>query len=131
MTSFLDIIQMPEFREYTLKRLINVSKNHHYSFPNSFLILFRYRALSTYAIDDILKEQITITSIGEFNDLFDGAIHRYGSDAEQEAAAEKKWTEMEELFIKARMPQDESIRKNICNLLRKPFFESVFLLWFK
>jgi hypothetical protein len=104
MTSFLDLVQMPEFREYTMKRLSGGS-NLYYSFPSKFPILFRYRSLSTYAIDDIINEQVTATSIGEFNDLFDGAIHRYGNDAEQEAAAERKWAELEKLRIAARLPE--------------------------
>ncbi|HEY0222647.1 MAG TPA: DUF2971 domain-containing protein [Lactovum miscens] len=104
MTSFLDLVQMPKFREYTMTRLSGGSKNLYYGFSSTFPILFRYRSLSTYAIDDIINEQVTATSIGEFNDLFDGAIHRYGNDTEQEAAAEKKWTELEKLRIEARLP---------------------------
>jgi hypothetical protein len=105
MTSFFDIVQIPEFREYTMKRLLSGSKSLYYGFPNKFPILFRYRSLSTYAIDDIINDQITATSIGDFNDLFDGAIHRYGNREEQEAAAERKWSELEKLRIAARLPE--------------------------
>lgn len=59
MTSFLVLVQMVEFREYTMKRLSGGSKNLYYGFPSKFPILFRFRSLFTYAIDDIINEQVT------------------------------------------------------------------------
>lgn len=41
------------------------------------------------------------TSIGEFNDLFDGAMHNYGTRKECTQLAEEKWNELEKLRIAA------------------------------
>lgn len=105
MTTFLDLIQNPDFRKYAMRRLAANLENSDYVFPSKFPLLFRYRSLSSYAIDDIINEQVTATSIGEFNDLFDGAIHRYGNDAEREAAAESRWTKLENLRVAAKLPK--------------------------
>lgn len=106
MTTFFDLVQKPDFREYAMRCLAANSKNFQYFFPNRFPTLFRYCSLSTYAIDDIINEQVTATSISEFNDLFDGSVHRYGNNAMREAAAESKWAELESHRIAANLPKE-------------------------
>ncbi len=69
--------------------------------------------MSPYAIDDIINGKITLSSIGEFNDLFDGALHLYGSDQKIEEAAEEKWQEFENLRIMAYLPEDSLQQNNI------------------
>ena len=75
-----------------------------FAFPKSFPRLYKYRGLSKYAVDDIVNHTATATSIGSYNDLFDGAIHKYGSKEEIEQAAEQEWHELEEAFQKAGFP---------------------------
>ena len=38
-----------------------------------------------------------MTSIGDFNDVFDGAVHRYGTEMERDTAAEKEWATIDAL----------------------------------
>lgn len=57
--------------------------------------------MSKYAVDDILAGRMMATSIGEFNDLFDGAMHNYGTREERTQLAEEKWSELEKLRIAA------------------------------
>lgn len=106
----INLIQKDDFRNFVSKRIAD-STQKTYSFPSVFPPLYRYRSLSTYAIDDILNSKITLTSIGEFNDIFDGAIHQYGSTEEIEKAAEAKWTEMETLLNEAHLSED-ILRRN-------------------
>ena len=75
-----------------------------YRIPAVLPKLYRYRPLNKYTIDDIIKDKITITSIGEFNDVFDGAMHQYGTKEEIEKAAEQKWRELDEAIKATGLP---------------------------
>lgn len=97
MITFLDLIQKSEFRDFVANRIAS-SIGETYNFPIVFPKLYRYRSLSKYSIDDIIKCQLTLSSIGEFNDIFDGAIHQYGSKEEIEKKAEAHWNEYDELL---------------------------------
>lgn len=96
MITFFDLLQQDEYRDLVSKRLL-LASNTAYSFPETLPKLYQYKPLSKYAIDDICSGQITATSIGEFNDLFDGAFHRYGTEKERMIAAEKEWDKLESL----------------------------------
>lgn len=102
--TFLDIVQKESFRESVLQRLRAGISDPAFAFPERFPRLYKYRGLSKYAVDDIVNHTVTATSIGSFNDLFDGAIHKYGSKEEIEQAAEQEWREFEEAFQKAGFP---------------------------
>lgn len=102
--TFLDIVQKESFRESVLQRLRAGIGNPTFVFPEKFPRLYKYRGLSKYAVNDIVHHTVTATSIGSFNDLFDGAIHKYGSKEEIEQAAEQEWREFEEAFQKAGFP---------------------------
>jgi len=118
MITFFDLIQKADFRSFVSKRIADNTQKT-YSFPSVLPPLYRYRSLSTYAIDDILNSKITLTSIGEFNDIFDGAIHQYGTMEEIEKAAETKWTEMETHRIAAHLPKYILRRDDVV----KPYIE--------
>ena len=75
MSYFHDLLQNDGFRSFVQKRIASHPGNEGYAFPSPFPPLYRYRSLSEYAINDIVQDQFTLTSIGEFNDLFDGAFH--------------------------------------------------------
>ena len=79
MITFQDLICQKEFRSFSEQRLKIGLGNEKYEFPNKLPILYKYRALSDYSVKDILHNQITMSAIGSFNDLFDGAIHQYGT----------------------------------------------------
>ena len=118
MITFLELIQNDGFRSFVSKRIENGIQKP-YMFPPVLPPLYRYRSLSTHAIDDIINNKITLNSIGEFNDVFDGAIHQYGTMEEIEAAAEAWWTEMENHRIAAHLPDGLLRRDDIV----KPYIE--------
>lgn len=106
MITYFDLIQRDDFRNFVLQRLAKAKQDSQYSFPLSFPPLYKYRSLSKYAVDDIICGHITATSIGDFNDLFDGTMHMYGTEEECVRAAEKKWDELECVRIAAGQPKD-------------------------
>lgn len=100
VNTFFDLLQQDEYRNLVAINLL-LASNTAYSFPENLPKLYQYKPLSRYAIDDICSGQITATSIGEFNDLFDGVCHRYGTEKERMLAAEKEWDKSESLRIAA------------------------------
>lgn len=104
MLTFFDLVQKHDFRQFVVNRIISNTKKP-YCFPNRFPKLCKYRALSLYSIEDIINESFTLSSIGEFNDAFDGAIHQYGTDEERTRAAELKWQELEYHRVNAGLPE--------------------------
>lgn len=121
MITFLDLIQNNDFRTFVEKRLITGTKNPTYSFPKVFPVLYKFRPMSKYAVDDILAGQMTVTSIGEFNDLFDGAIHYYGTKEERTHAAEEKWMEFEKIRIAAGLSDNLLERDNYIGIYTEHF----------
>lgn len=102
--TFSDLVQDNGFRTFVERQLVERTGDSQYSFPNAFPPLYRYRSLSSYAVDDIINGNITTTRIGEFNDLFDGALHRYGTKEERQRAAEDEWSELERHMSAAHLP---------------------------
>ena len=76
MLTYFDLIQDKNFREFVTKRLSIRGKYFKHGMPICFPKLYRYRSFTNHAVDDIIAQAVTFTSIGSFNDLFDGAIHR-------------------------------------------------------
>lgn len=102
--TFCNLVQDDNFRAFVEKRIAKGTGNDRYSFPYVFPPLYRYRPFSGYAVDDIINGNITITRIGEFNDLFDGAFHKYGTYEERQRFAEDKWNEFESHRLAANLP---------------------------
>ena len=100
-----EIVQDEEFRQYVNDRISDSVKGSTYSLFQRIPLLYKYRAISDYAVDDIINGQITLSAIGEFNDMFDGSIHRYGTTEEQKSAALKKWEDIDNLTQKLGLPQ--------------------------
>lgn len=103
--TFLDLIKQEKFRDFVCGWLEKVAIDRQYIFPVVLPKLYKYRSLTNYSVNDIINGQITATSIGNFNDLFDGSIHRYGTKKDRQKAAEEKWREMERLRIAANLPE--------------------------
>ena len=78
-----------------IKRLQSNSQGKVVTFPIVFPKLYKYRPLSKYAVADLKGQRMTATSIGCFNDLFDGAIHLYGTKEERRVASEQKWRDLQ------------------------------------
>ena len=100
MIYFHDLLQNDGFRSFVQKRIASRPGNEGYAFPSSFPPLYRYRSLSEYAINDIVQDQFTLTSIGEFNDLFDGAFHMAYTQKECKRQAADEWNERKKIFDK-------------------------------
>lgn len=94
--TYFDLVQRDNYRDFVSKRLAQGS-GVPYCFPNVLPKLYQYKPLTNYVVDDICSGQITASSIGEFNDLFDGAIHCYGSEKERLIAAERQWGDFKSL----------------------------------
>ena len=105
MKTFLDIVKEPGYQNYVMEKLARISEDPKYHFPMKFPLLYRYTRIAPYSVDDIINNRITATSIGEFNDLFDGAVHRYGSEEEQLTAAKQRWSEIDHHWQAARLPE--------------------------
>lgn len=104
LITFLDLVQDTDFRSFVERQIAKRTANHQYLFPNNFPPLYKYRPFTNYAVNDIVNGNITTTSIGEFNDLFDGAFHRYGTKEERQRTAEDEWDEFERHRLAANLP---------------------------
>lgn len=94
MITFFDLIKNKDFRHFVENR-IKSSAGNDYAFPREFPKLYKYRPLSQYCVNDLVNGKLTLSSIGEFNDVFDGAMHQYGSKEEIEKAANEQWSDLD------------------------------------
>ena len=101
--TYLDLVKDNDFRRFVQERLRSESGNRSYCFPEEFPLLYKYKPITQYSIDDIVNNRITLSSVGDFNDIFDGAIHSYGTEESINESIEMKKKEMHNLFIKAGM----------------------------
>lgn len=119
MITFLDLIKDTDFLKYVEKRLNSKETDISYSLTGVIPKLYRYRPFSKYAVDDIINGQNTATSIGDFNDLFDGAIQSFSTLEERRTAAEKEWKELDELRKAAGINEDVMDRDSFMQLHMK------------
>lgn len=91
MKTFLDVVQETDFRKKAQKKLSLGTAHPFYSFKNTFPILYRYRALSEYTLNDIINQKITTSHVGNFNDIYDGAVQIYSTDKECYSAAKSDY----------------------------------------
>lgn len=103
MITFQDLICQKGFRQFAEQRLRIELGKEAYRFPDKLPTLYKYRAISDYSVKDILSNQLTMSAIGSFNDLFDGAIHEYGTREEQIKAAEAEWEKLNKSFAAINM----------------------------
>lgn len=106
MLTYFDIIQDEEFRDFARSRIAIGANNPSYFFSSGIPKLYKYQTLSHYAIDNVISGFLSASRIGEFNDLFDGAMHCYGSEEERRKAAEIKWSELKALTTAASLSKD-------------------------
>lgn len=96
--NFIELIQNEEYRIFVANRIKDHLKNSEYCFPNKIPSLFKYRAFSQHTVDDLLNKRLTLTSVGNFNDLFDSTIHSNGTAKDIKDIAEQKTKEFEKQF---------------------------------
>ena len=92
MKTFFDIVQNNEFRE-SVSKIINTP------LTDKIPMLYRYQRFADYCINDILNNQITLSSIIQFNDVYDSTIHALGSQNK----AYEEWDELKNLCDSARI----------------------------
>ena len=102
--TFFDLVQTSDFRDFVSKRIAD-KIDASYSFPDVFPMLYKYSSLNSYIVEDILNEKTTMSFIGEFNDLFDGAIHQYGTKEERQRIAENEWVKHEKTWNTLNLPR--------------------------
>lgn len=90
MLTYFDIIHDADFRNFVEQRIAKGTNNPFYPFKTNIHKLYKYQSLSDRATENVINGFLYATRIGDFNDLFDGAIHIYGSDEEIKEAAEAK-----------------------------------------
>lgn len=121
--TFFDVVQKDDFRESVIKRLQSNAQGKGFTFPTVFPKLYKYRPLSEYAVADLKGQSMTATSIGCFNDLFDGAIHLYGTKEERQAAAEQKWRDLQASLQKIGLSPEIGLHESFVNTYENMFEE--------
>lgn len=94
---YTDIIMEEQFRKDAMDYLKNSLGLQDYSIPDQLPRLYKYRGISDYSVNDLVEKRFTATSIGSFNDLFDGAMQVYGDEEERKQRAQTDWERLEEL----------------------------------
>lgn len=112
---YIDVLADEQFRKYVEKRIGNNIFDPSYCFPITFPILNRYTKFREYSVKDIISTKVTITNIGEFNDIFDGAMHEFNSLDEIKEKSEKEWAFLKEIYDKHNISLPESNDKYIEN----------------
>ena len=102
MISFLDVVKQEEFRKKVSLRLAKETQNETYKIAYDFPLLYRYRVLSKYTLEDILTDSVTTSSIGLFNDLFDGSVYRY-VDEKRDKYIDSEWNKFTQLQSKVNL----------------------------
>lgn len=87
------IVNDNSFRSLVYQRIAHEIDNKQYCFPNVFPMLYRYRSLTEYAVCDIINERITLSAIGDFNDLYDGTIPLHGTTEQRKSEVQKRLNE--------------------------------------
>lgn len=106
MLTYFDIIHDADFRNFVEQRIAKGTSNPYYSFKTNIPKLYKYQSLSDRTIDNLINGFLYATRIGDFNDLFDGTIHYYGSEKERNKAAKSDWNEMKSLITAFNLPDN-------------------------
>lgn len=123
MTTTFDIFNNLTFRQQVEQRLSTHIQDLNYMFSANFPTLYKYRSISKYSVDDVVNGKFTATTIGNFNDVYDGAIHTYGSDDEISKTIEDKWNAFEKLRSAAHIPDELLSHESWANMW-EPYFRS-------
>lgn len=123
LKTMLDIIQIDSFRQAVFERLASVSDSNSYVFPKEFPMLYRYTRFDKYSVNDIIANNITATLISEFNDVFDGALHRYNDRSEILKEKEKNWHQYNGILklagLDSPMSYDDYIKMETASIIDK------------
>lgn len=109
----LDIIQNDIFRQAVFDRLAGATDTHSYVFPKTVPILYRYTKFSDYSVKDIIENKVTATLNTEFNDVFDGSLHRYKDRSEAIKEEQEKWNLYNSIFQSSGIEFSETVDEYI------------------
>ena len=96
MKTLFDLMGNEDFRGRVIG-LLAQNTGGNYVFPSMYPKLYRYSSLSSYSLDDIINGRITLTSVGEFNDVFEGAVQREKSIQRKISETVEKWERLERI----------------------------------
>lgn len=99
MTTYYDLIKDKSFQENVKSTICLRTGLGDYNTYDIIPSLYRYRPFSKYAIEDIENQTITLSSIGEFNDIYDGTIHILKEGESYSQLAEKKLAKLETMGL--------------------------------
>jgi len=116
MIDLMDLIQREEFKKYFCQRIAKGCGNPNYAPPLTYPPLYKYRSLSKHAMSDVMSGTVTATAIGDFNDIFDGAIQQYGTQEEIDNAIDLKWEHFEQLRIAAGLADELLTRDQLAGM---------------
>ena len=91
---FIDIIIDEKFRAEVFEYMKTNLYIQSYEVQRNIPILYKYRTLSRYSVDDIIKSQFMASSISSFNDIFDGTIQAYGNIEQRKVYAQSDFDEL-------------------------------------
>lgn len=114
------LIRMKEngFRTALSNQLSDVAFEKKYEIPNKFPILSRYTRFADYSVKDIINDSVTSTMMYDFNDVFDGVIHRQKMD-NIAAIIENKWFNYVQLYKQLGMQTPQNHDEYIVTEKRK------------
>lgn len=121
MKTFFDIVIESDFREDVYRRIASEIKEPLYKFTEKFPLLYKYRSLSVYAVDDLINGNVTASAVSMYNDMFDGAMHGYGTVEERKNAAELEWKKIENLYEGCNITNNTIQKDYYVDLYKKHF----------
>lgn len=94
--TFNELLKDKNFLGRLINELNKSQKSEYYTIPNVMPHLYRYSGLSDYAVDDIVKNRITVTAVSEFNDMFDSGICIFSNEEEYQSLIEMDLKELKD-----------------------------------
>ncbi len=83
LLTYYDIVGREEFRRAVFDRLsLKLAQEGRppYEIPSTIPILYKYRSMADYAVNDVVSGSITLSSVEELNDIFDSSLHTVCAD---------------------------------------------------
>lgn len=121
MKTFFDIVMEFDFRKDVYSRIASEINEPLYKFTEKFPLLYKYRSLSGYAVDDVINGNVTASAVSMYNDMFDGAMHGYGTVEKRKNAAELEWKKVEKLYEGCNLTNNIIQKDYYVNLYKEHF----------
>lgn len=95
MVTYYDLVKKQEFRNFVEQRLSTTQQESQYLFPASIPKLYKYRALSEFAVNDIINGHLVANNVSKFNDVFDCTMHYSEKDKIRQIKNDYTWDDEE------------------------------------